>query len=61
MKKLNILMVVLYAISLFFMGMSIYADKTTNIGRIISLTGYGSLFIASCLSLFKLIMHRKSK
>ena len=61
MNKLSVLIVVLYALSLFFIGMSIFADKSTTIGAVISLIGYGSLLIASCLSLLKLILQKKQK
>ena len=61
MKILNFLMVALYAVSIFFIGMSIFADKTTTTGIVISLVGYGSLFVASCISLIKLISQKKSK
>ena len=61
MNKLSVLIVVLYALSLFFIGMSIFADKSTTIGVVISLIGYGSLLIASCLSLLKLILQKKKK
>jgi|GEM_PF-6599620 hypothetical protein len=61
MNKLSVLIVVLYALSLFFIGMSIFADKSTTIGVVISLIGYGSLLIASCLSLLKLILQKKQK
>ena len=61
MNKLSVLIVVLYALSLFFIGMSIFADKSTTIGVVISLIGYGSLLIASCLSLLKLISQKKQK
>ena len=61
MYKLSVLIVVLYALSLFFIGMSIFADKSTTIGVVISLIGYGSLLIASCLSLLKLILQKKQK
>ena len=61
MNKLSVLILVLYALSLFFIGMSIFADKSTTIGVVISLIGYGSLLIASCLSLLKLILQKKQK
>ncbi len=61
MKILNYLMVTLYAVSLFFIGMSIFTDKATTAGIIIALVGYGSLLIASCISLTKLILQKKSK
>lgn len=61
MKILNFLMVALYAVSIFFIGMSIFVDKTTTTGIVISLVGYGSLLIASCISLIKLILQKKSK
>ena len=61
MKKLNVILIILYEISLFFIGMSILADKTTTFGIIIHLIGYGALFIASCISLIKLFLQRKSK
>lgn len=61
MKMLNFLIVVFYAVSLFFIGMSVFEDKTTTAGIVISLVGYGSLLIASCISLIKLILQRKSK
>ena len=61
MNKLSVLIVVLYALSLFFIGMSIFAEKSTTIGVVISLIGYGSLLIASCLSLLKLILQKKQK
>ena len=59
MNKLNVLLIVLYALSLFFIGMSIAVDKSTTIGIVISLIGYGSLFSASCISLLKLIFRKK--
>lgn len=41
--------------------MSIFADKSITIGIVIDLIGYGSLLGASCLSLLKLILHKKQK
>lgn len=59
MKILNFIRMTLYAVSVFFIGMSIFADKATTSGMIISLIGYGSLFIASCISLITLILQKK--
>lgn len=59
MKILNFIRMTLYAVSVFFLGMSIFADKATTSGMIISLIGYGSLLIASCISLITLILQKK--
>lgn len=61
MKMLNYIRVILYAVSLFFIGMSIFVDKATTTGIIISLIGYGSLLIASCISLVTLILQKKHR
>ena len=61
MKMLNYIRVILYAVSLFFIGMSIFVDKATTTGVIISLIGYGSLLIASCISLVTLILQKKHR
>lgn len=61
MKMLNYIRVILYAVSPFFIGMSIFVDKATTTGIIISLIGYGSLLIASCISLVTLILQKKHR
>lgn len=58
MKKIDVTIVILSCLSLFFIGMSVFADKSTFVGITVTFIGYGSLFISSCLSFIKIILQR---
>ena len=61
MGKIKIWIVTFYSIALFFIGMSIFADKTSTIGMLISIVGYGSLLFASVLSIIQTIAEKRNK
>ena len=58
MKK-KVWTIILYSIALFFIGMSIFADKEVMIGVLITLVGYGSLLLAAILSIIRAIKQNK--
>lgn len=58
MKK-NAVLIVLNSLALFFIGMSVFADKTTFIGILVSVIGYGCLLFASIISIITVIRNRK--
>lgn len=59
MKKNKVWTIILYSIALFFIGMSIFADKEAMIGVLITLVGYGSLLLAAILSIIRAIKQNK--
>ena len=56
--KIKVLLVVLYALALFFIGMSVYADRSAFAGIFSTVVGYGSLGIASIIVLVRAIKKR---
>ncbi len=61
MRKLKIAIVVLCGVALFFMGMSILADKTTTVGLLIPVIASSSLFFACVLFMIRAIMKNKNR
>ena len=61
MEKIEIWIVAFYSIALFFIGMSAFADKTSTIGILISIVGYGSLLVSSVLSIIRTIVEKRNK
>ena len=61
MGKIKIWIVTFYGIALFFIGMSVFADKTSTIGILISIVGYGSLLVSSVLSIIRTIVKKRNK
>ena len=61
MRKIKICIVIFSCIALYFMGMSIFADKSSSIGAVISLIGSVSLLIASFLSIVRIIIENRNK
>ena len=59
--KTNVLLAVLYGISLFFIGMSDFADKSAFSGIFSTVVGYGCLLIASIIVLVKAIKKRNKR
>ena len=61
MRRIKIAIVILSGISLFFIGMSVFADRTTTIGALITIIGFGSCLASSILSVIRTITENKEK
>lgn len=61
MRKIKICIVIFSCIALYFIGMSICADKSSSIGVVISLIGSGGLLIASVLNIARIIIEKRNK
>lgn len=61
MKKVKIIAVVLYGLSLYFMGMCTFADQSAALGIAVTVAGCGCFISASALNIAHILAERKNR